>query len=34
MSALNDRYYMNTENIEALLAQFAISNREHLGGKR
>lgn len=34
MSALDDRYYMNTENIEALLAEFAISNREHFGGKR
>ncbi|MFM7056970.1 MAG: DMP19 family protein [Planctomycetota bacterium] len=34
MSALDDRYYRNTENLEALLAQFAINNREHFGGKQ
>ncbi|MFM8476071.1 MAG: DUF4375 domain-containing protein [Planctomycetaceae bacterium] len=34
LSALDSRYYSNDENIEALLSLFAISNREHFGGKR
>ncbi|MGV2334577.1 MAG UNVERIFIED_CONTAM: hypothetical protein LVR18_10845 [Planctomycetaceae bacterium] len=34
MSAIDGSNDRNTENIEALLAPFAVSNREHFGGKR